>query len=257
MSVKSPLITVITVCYNSEKFIADAIESVLAQDFENFEYLIIDGASKDRTFEIAESYRVKHPTKIKLVSERDKGIYDAMNKGIKLANGEVIGFLNSDDFYSSIVVLSKIAQVFREEYPDFIYGDLLYVNQANTEKIVRRWISGNMPVRKMKFGWHPPHPTLYVKAKLLKQLDGFDTQYKIGADYALMVKLIESRNPTYKYIPEVLVRMRVGGESNKSLENIYKQNLECVHSWRAAGLKPSVFLVPIKLMRKLMQFFYA
>jgi glycosyltransferase len=254
---KRPLISLITVTYNSEKFLGQAMESVLAQDFQDFEHIIIDGASKDGTLAVIDRYRDQFTSRLVVVSEPDRGIYDAMNKGLKLARGEIVGFLNSDDFFAESSVFSQIAEVYSRDNPDIIYADLLYVDKANPRHVIRRWTAGPIPSRKMRFGWHPPHPTLYIKNELIQSIGGFDLRYRLGADYALMLKLIESQNISYSYIPKVFVRMRIGGESNRSWKNIYDSNLECLQSWSDIGRKPSLLFVPLKLLRKVLQFVHA
>lgn len=201
-------ISIITVVWNNVNTIKDAIESVLNQTYKNIEYIIIDGGSTDGTIEVIQSYGNKIN---KFVSERDEGIYDAMNKGIKLATGDVIGILNSDDFYKSNDVLETVAKEFMVKDIDCLYGDLEYVDQSNTSKVVRYWKS--KPYRKGLFqkGWHPPHPTFFVKREIYHKYGMFNTNFKIAADYELMLRFLEKYQIKSSYIPKVLVSMRLGG----------------------------------------------
>jgi len=191
----------------------------------------------------------------KLVSEKDKGIYDAMNKGIALASGEVVCFINADDFYASTSVLRDVAAAFENAGVDSCYGDLCYVNQTDPTRVVRYWRSKDFVPGSFEAGWCPPHPTFFVRRSVYERLGGFDLNFKIAADFELMARYLEAARITSYYIPEVLVKMRLGGTTNKSLSNILKQNNEIRQALRKLGLKFSLskFLLP-KLMSRAMQF---
>jgi len=232
-------ISVITVSYNSAKTIADTIRSVASQKYYDFEHLIIDGNSSDATISVVEAHRHSNLT---LASEADKGIYDAMNKGIAMAAGDIIGFINADDFYTSPDVLSKIAAAFEVSDADCCYGDLCYVKQLDTSKIVRYWRSA--PFRPGLFGkgWCPPHPTFFVKRLVYERLGGFKLDLKIAADVELMARFLEVGRISSYYIPEVLVHMRMGGASNRSLSNVIRLNLEIRRGFLLLGMKFSWIL---------------
>lgn len=220
-------ISVITVTWNSAATIGDTLASINSQTHPDVEHVIVDGGSTDATVAIVKEAGRRVST---VVSERDKGIYDAMNKGLKLARGDVVGLLNSDDFLASPDVLSTIAQAFADPAVDAVYGDLCYVKQYETTQVVRYWRSG--PFRSGAFarGWAPPHPTLYVRRELYERLGGFAIDYTLAADFELMVRLLEVHRVRTLYLPRVLVHMRTGGASNKSVSSVIRQNREI---WRA------------------------
>ena len=249
-------ISIITVSYNSEAFIKEAIESVWAQSYSDIEYIVVDGASRDNTIAIVSSFEGLFRGNLKVLSESDIGIYDAMNKGINLATGDVLGFLNSDDKFANSEIVAKIAASFEQSGSDIVYGNITYVDKFDTSKVIRCWRSGLVPKHGMKFGWHPPHPAFYVRREKLIKAGCFDLRYKIGADYEQMLRLIHRHQFTLQYLPEVFVRMRVGGVSNRSLSNIIKANRECMRAWRDNGLNASPLLVPTKLASKLTQYFF-
>lgn len=243
-------VSIITVVYNNKKTIKDAIESVLNQTYKNIEYIVIDGASNDGTVEIVQSYSNKID---KFISEPDNGLYDAMNKGLKLATGNIIGILNSDDFYASNNIIEKVVNVFNENNIDSVYGDLVYVDSNNTDKIVRYWKS--IPFKKGLFrkGWHPAHPTFFVKKDVYDKYGIFNLDFKIAADYEIMLRFLEKYKISTYYIPEILVKMRIGGESNKNIKNIVRANIECYKAWKINELKPPLLLGIKKPFSKLSQ----
>ncbi len=217
-------ISIITVCYNSAKTIEDTLKSVANQKDVNIEHILIDGASTDETLQIIK----QHNSVTTLISERDKGIYDAMNKGIALATGDVVGILNADDFYMHDRVLSEVVQVFLDPSIEACYGDLVYVSQQDTNKVVRYWKSRDYADGLFKLGWMPAHPTFFVRKGVYERLGDFDLNYKIAADFELLFRFIEKNKIKTKYIPKVLVKMRLGGTTNKSLSNVFKQNKEII-----------------------------
>jgi glycosyltransferase involved in cell wall biosynthesis len=245
-------ISIITVCFNSEKYIRTAIESVLGQDYPNIEYIIIDGKSTDKTLEIINEYRDKIQC---IISEPDKGIYDAMNKGLKLATGDVLATLNSDDIYTSSNVISLIVDTFKKNECDIVFGDLYYVKPENTDIIVRKWVAKPYFPDSFKKGWHPPHPTFFVKNEIFLKYGYFDLSLKLAADFELMLRFLEKYRIMSIYICKTLVKMRLGGASNKSIRNIIKQNMECYKAFKYNNIKMSPLYSFYRLFPKILQYF--
>lgn len=243
-------ISIITITYNSCKTVEDTIKSVLAQDYHDIEYIIVDGASNDNTLDIINNYRERIK---KIVSEPDKGIYDAMNKGLAMATGELIGFLNSDDVYAHNAVLANIADKFKQTGADAVYADLIYVS-ADLHKQVRYWKAGEYMEGNFLKGWMPPHPTFYVKSEIYRKYGGFNLQLKSSADYELMLRFIHKEKIKLAYLPEVVVKMRTGGQSNASIKNRLKANQEDRLAWKINGLNPNPLTLFLKPLRKLRQF---
>lgn len=243
-------VTIITVVLNNRECIAGAIESVLCQDYPNIEYIVIDGCSTDGSLEIIKRYEDKIS---KIISEPDRGIYDALNKGILLANGEVIGFLHADDFFSDSKVISKIVALF-DANTDAVYGDLEYVQSTDTNKVFRKWRSGLYHKKSFLYGWMPPHPTFYVRSEMYKKFGLFDLQFRSAADYEIMLRFIYKHHIRLKYLPEVLVKMRIGGQSNRSIKNRIKANIEDKSAWAVNGLTPRFYTLWLKPLRKIFQF---
>lgn len=245
-------ISIITVCYNSAKTIEDMLKSVANQKDVNIEHILIDGASTDETLQIIK----QHDSVTTLISERDKGIYDAMNKGIALATGDVVGTLNADDFYMHDRVLSEVAQVFLDPSIEACYGDLVYVSQQDTNKVVRYWKSRDYADGLFKLGWMPAHPTFFVRKGAYERLGNFDLNYKIAADFELLFRFIEKNKIKTKYIPKVLVKMRLGGTTNASLSNVLSQNKEIVAILRKYYVDFSMIKFVIrKLLNRFYQFY--
>ncbi len=243
-------ISVITIAYNSGHSISDAIDSVLSQTYNDVEYIIVDGKSKDNTVEVVKSYGSRIS---KFVSEPDKGIYDALNKGIRMATGDVIGFMHSDDLFASDNILAKVAEIFKTNDVDSVYGDLQYVYKNDTNKVLRYWKSGRFSLRRLKMGWMPPHPTFYVKKKVYDNYGLFNTDFRIAADYDTMLRFLGKHRISTYYLPEVMVKMRVGGASNRSLKNIIKKSKEDMKAIQDNNFG-SVFTLVFKNLRKVKQF---
>ena len=245
-------ISIITVAYNAENTIEDTICSVLEQEYEDIQYIIIDGKSTDQTLEIIDRYK-RHIHQV--VSEPDQGIYDAMNKGISLADGDVIGILNADDVYENEKVISRVVEKMQENNADALYADLLYVHPKNLDKVKRKWISGLYKEGLFLKGWMPPHPTFFLKKEHYNSKGCYSTELKSAADYELMLRMIHKHNIQTVYLPEVIVKMRTGGESNVSLRNRWNANKEDRRAWKMNGLKPKMFTTIRKPLSKVGQFF--
>jgi glycosyltransferase involved in cell wall biosynthesis len=245
-------LSIITAVFNSKNFIADCIRSVFNQTYEDIEYIIIDGGSIDGTLDIIKKYQSGIAT---FISEKDDGIYDAMNKGLKLATGEVIGFLNADDFYPSPDILGRVAKVFENNNIESCYGDLVYVNNADTEKVIRYWRSGSFSIRKFYRGWMPPHPTFFVRRAAYEKYGFFNLGLGSAADYELMLRFLVKHKISTSYIPEVLVKMRGGGVSNVSVKNRIKANRMDRRAWSVNGLSPYPWTLLMKPIRKFHQCF--
>lgn len=219
-------ISVITATYNCGNTLQTTLASMAAQTYADIEHLVMDGGSQDNTLDLVRGWAGHRLT---LESGRDKGIYDALNKGIAKATGDVIGFLHADDILQDERVLEKIARAFEDPSVQAVYGDLVYVAQDDLTRVIRTWHSGPFQVRRLRRGWMPPHPTFYARRSLYERLGGFDLQYRIAADYDNMLRLLsgaDGRGIRAAYIPEVLVRMRTGGVSNRSLRNILQKSRE-------------------------------
>ena len=227
-------VSVITVAFNSVSFINDCLASVKLQKYSDIEHIIIDGASTDGTLSILESKRHQFAT---LISEKDRGIYHAMNKGIGIASGDIIGFLNSDDFYTNNSVISEVVKEFKKDSSiDACYADLLYVGKSNTSKIIRYVKSCEFKEGLFSKGWCPPHPTFFVRRSVYKDLGNFDINYNIASDVDLMMRFLEVHKIKSTYIPKVWIKMRMGGTTNKSIRNIWIQNIEVFNSLKKNGL---------------------
>lgn len=243
-------VSIITTTYNSAETVEATIRSVLSQDYRDIEYIIIDGRSSDSTLEVVGKYKDRIA---KIVSEKDDGIYHALNKGISLATGDIVGLLHSDDFYVSNNVISKVVAAI-EKGADSVYADLQYVNRDNTDKVIRHWKSGKYRDGIFLAGWMPPHPTFFLKRECYEKYGMFNTVLRSAADYELMLRMLHKNKITTSYIPEVLVKMRVGGKSNASLINRIKANKEDRMAWKLNGLEPGLLTLTFKPLSKIRQF---
>ena len=221
-------ISIITVTYNSENFIVDCLESIKSQTHKDIEHIVIDGASTDNTISLLKSKQDKLTT---LVSEIDDGIYDAMNKGIMLAKGDIIGFLNSDDLYINNKVILKVVNLFKER-PEIeaCYSDLAYVDKINTSKIIRYWKSSDFILGSFSKGWCPPHPTFFVRRSIYERFGHFDISFRFASDIELMMRFLEIYKINSLYVPDMWIKMRMGGITNKNLKNIWTQNREILRA---------------------------
>lgn len=246
-------ISIITVSFNSAKTIEKTISSVMEQTFDNIEYIIIDGNSGDDTVSIIKRHEKKN---IRLISESDKGIYDAMNKGINLATGDVIGFVHSDDLLASPMILENISKIMKEENIDGVYGDLVYVDKTNTNKVIRYWKSKAFNSSLLNKGWMPPHPTLFLRKKVYEKHGYFNLEYKIASDYDLMLRIFGDNTLIFKYLPMLITNMRVGGKSNKNFKNIFKKSYEDYRALKTNKISNPLWVLFQKNIAKLPQFFY-
>jgi len=217
-------LSIITAVYNSKDAIEDCLKSVASQTFADVEHIIIDGSSTDRTKDVIQS--ALGGQNCIIVSEPDEGIYDALNKGIKMASGDVIGLLHSDDIYYDKNVLAKTVKLFEEKHVDSVYGDLVYVDKKDTSKVFRYWKAGEFNSNKLRKGWMPPHPAFFVRKEIYDKCGLYDTTLKISADYDLVLRFLGRYKISTAYLPEILVKMRWGGSSNKSLRNIIQKSYE-------------------------------
>jgi glycosyltransferase involved in cell wall biosynthesis len=244
-------VSLITACYNSSRYISSAIESIINQDYAEIEYIIIDGASTDGTIDIVKSYGSRIA---KFISEPDNGIYDAMNKGLRLATGNIIGILNSDDLYVDNSVISLVVDQFEKCKCDALYADLYYVKQEQINNIVRKWKTRVFSPGSFRTGWHPPHPGFFVRKEIYDRYGIFDLEFKLAADFELMLRFLEKYKIQTTYLPQPLIRMRLGGATNKSIKNILFQNIECYKAFKKNKIPVSVFYPFLRLLPKLVQF---
>ena len=235
-------ISIITATYNSGATLRDTLESILIQSYPDYEILIIDGGSKDNTKEIVDEYVPKFQGRLKWSTGKDKGLYDAMNKGINRASGDIIGILNSDDFYADSNILGTIANGC--ENVEAVYGDLDFVDEKNTDKVVRQWRGSQHTAGAFLKGWHPAHPTFYARRECYERLGGFDISFDVSADFELMLRFIEKGQLSNRYIPKTFVKMRRGGESTGSVGKIIQGNKNVLRAFRKNGFNvPHFYLI--------------
>lgn len=234
-------ISIITASFQSENTIKDTLESLNSQTYPRIDHIIIDGGSKDRTLDIVKTHgkRVTHIT-----SEPDKGIFDAYNKGLAVADGEIIGILNSDDFYSNPNVIEHVMRVFEDPRLEAVYADLVYVDKKDTNKIVRHWKSRPYQIGDFSRGFCPAHPTLFLRKSVYERTGGFNPEFRFAGDYEFMLRAFHTHGAKAFYLPEIVVQMRTGGATGGSLPFIKKQNLEILHALNSQGVcifKPAFF----------------
>lgn len=246
-------VSIITATYNSNNSIISCLNSVTNQNYNIFEHLIIDGISNDNTLSTVNKFSNNH-NQIKIFSEKDKGIYDALNKGINLTSGDIIGFVHSDDFLASKDIINNIVSMIKSESLDGVYGDLQYVDKIITNKIIRNWKSCHFKSSLLKNGWMPPHPTLFLKKEVFEKHGLFDLSYKISADYDFMLRVFKDSELKFGYLPKVVTKMRVGGVSNRSLKNIIKKSKEDYRAIRSNDVGNFITLLR-KNVSKIKQFF--
>jgi glycosyltransferase involved in cell wall biosynthesis len=244
-------VSVITACYNSARTIEDTIRSVVSQEHKDLEYIIVDGSSTDGTLTIVDRYADRIA---QVISGKDKGIYDALNKGLALASGAVVAFLNSDDQYTGPNVISDVVAAFEAAAPDCVYGDLEYVKRDDPSVVVRRWRAGSYSPGMFSKGWMPPHPAFFARLSCYQRYGGFDPSFRSSGDYELMLRFLHVRGLSVVYLPEVLVKMRSGGISNVTLGNRMRANSEDLRAWKVNGLRPGLLTLIRKPLSKLSQF---
>lgn len=244
-------VSIITIAYNSASTIEDTIKSVVAQSHSGIEYIIVDGASKDNTSAIVEMYK---PHVAQFISEKDKGIYDAMNKGVLLSSGDIVGILNSDDFYADENVITDVVRMFNDTGCDALYADLVYVNRELSDKVVRTWKAGDYRHGKFLSGWMPPHPTFFVKREFYERFGLYSLELKSASDYELMLRFIHKHQLKMAYLPRVITKMRAGGQSNVTLKNRLRANMEDRKAWQMNGLHPHFLTLTRKPLSKIFQF---
>lgn len=244
-------VSIVTSVFNRESTISEAMESILAQDYPNIEHIIQDGASTDGTLDTITRLAGEN---VKLESAPDGGIYDGINKGLIRATGDIIGLMHSDDIFADHRVVSKVAEAMADPDVDGVYGDLDYVSQQDTRKIVRKWRSGPYSLKKLRRGWMPPHPTLYLKREVFELWGMYDTSFRIAADYDAMLRYMVKGGIRLAYVPEIFVKMRVGGESNRSLRKILRKSHEDYRAIRSNGVG-GLGTLAAKNLSKIQQFF--
>ena len=245
-------ISIITAVFNGADAIEDCIESIASQTHKDIEHIIIDGGSTDGTLDVIQRYKDKIA---RVISEPDRGIYDALNKGIRLATGDIIGFLHADDVYAHDKVIETAVSQMTRYNVDSCYGDLLYVDKNNTDKIIRYWKSRPYEKGLFKRGWMPPHPTFFVKKEIYDKYGYFNSGFKIAADYELMLRFLEKHKISTHYIPEVLIKMRLGGVSNRSFKNMLIKSSEDYKAWKVNNLNMGFHTILLKNISKIPQFF--
>lgn len=246
--------SLITVTFNSGQTLRDTLDSVLEQTYGSLEYILIDGFSRDNTLDLIREYEPLFNGRLKWLSEKDSGLYDAMNKGFSMATGDIIGIINSDDVLADSNTIEKVAECFaKDKTIDAVYADLYYVAQNDISKIVRHWVSGKQS--SFAKGWHPAHPTFYAKKDVYNRYGAFDLDFKFAADFELMLRLIEKHHIKLYYLPELLVRMRLGGKTSKNLSNIRKGNIECINAFKKNNISVSRLYPLLRLLPKLKQYF--
>lgn len=248
------MISIITATYNSAETINDTIKSVLCQTNKDFEYIIVDGGSTDETIDIVKSYESEFSGRLKWVSEKDKGIYDAMNKGIKMASGDIIGILNSDDYYTSDDILQTIADAFKCQNVDAIYGDIHFIKDGVPDKCVRYYSSRLFSPFWLRFGFMPAHPSFYCKRDVFDKSGLYRLDYKIGSDYEMMVRLFRKYKISSRYVPKDFVTMRTGGASSSNLNSRLTLIKEDVRACRDNGIYTNELFVCLKFLYKIFEF---
>ncbi|SBO12209.1 PGL/p-HBAD biosynthesis glycosyltransferase/MT3031 [Vibrio mediterranei] len=241
-------VSIITATFNSSQTILDTLRSLNMQTYLDIEYIVIDGASSDDTVSVVEENSGRKTT---IVSEPDKGIYDALNKGISTATGDIVGFLHSDDLFAYPDAIKDLVETLEREGTQAVYADLEYVSKENTSKVIRKWQSGEFLQDKLRYGWMPPHPTFFMKRELYIEYGVFDLNLKIAADYDSLLRYLWRHNVTASYLPKVVTKMRVGGISNRSLKNILEKTREDIQAlknnhvfWPLALLVKNVSKIP-------------
>ena len=243
-------VSIVTPSYNSESTIKNTLNSIALQTYSNFEHIVIDGSSTDKTLEITKEFQKTS----KVFTAPDKGIYDAMNKGIKMATGDIIGILNSDDFYTHPKVIENVVKTFEQTMAATLYADLEYVNKVDVQKVIRSWKSGKYYEENFLYGWMPPHPTFFVRKEVYEKYGFYNLELSSSADYELMLRFLFKYKVSTCYLSEKIVRMRAGGKSNLTIKNRIIANNEDKMAWKINKIKPYFFTSYVKPLRKITQF---
>ena len=246
-------ISLITVTYNSSKTLSDTLQSVLNQTYSEIEYIIVDGASKDSTVSIIQEYEPKFNGRMKWISEPDKGLYDAMNKGIRMATGDIVGIINSDDFYHRSDILQVVADAFRDKSVQAVYGDVRFVNDDNLDKTVRYYSSKSFSPKRFRFGFMPAHPTFFTYKKYFDEFGYYKMGYKIAADYELLTRFLYVHKLKCKYLPIDFMKMRTGGASTASIKSNWILNKEIVRACKENGIWTCMPLLFLKYFIKVFE----
>lgn len=244
-------ISIITTTYNSASTLRDTLDSILVQTYKDYEVIVVDGASKDGTCDIIRKYEQLFAGRLKWKSEPDKGMYDAMNKGLARAEGDIVGFLNSDDMYYDADVLSDIARTMQDDKVGCVFGDLIYVDKHDIHKKVREWKGSPYNENAFRKGWSPAHPSFYTRRKWVKLFGGFKLDFAVSADFEFMFRYLQKHKVPGRYIPRYFVRMRMGGESNTSIRNIIRGNKNIIRAFHKNGYDAGAFYLLRRLLPKM------
>lgn len=249
-------ISLITVSYNSATTIKDTFESVLMQTYPDIEYIVIDGQSKDNTVDLIKEYEILFRGRMKWISEPDKGLYDAMNKGIRMATGDIVGIINSDDFYYKDNIIAQIADAFKDNKTQVVFGDVRFVKSDNLDKTVRYYSSKKFSPKLFKYGFMPAHPTFFTYKKYFNEFGYYRTDFKIASDYELLIRFLHTGNLNYKYLPIDFLKMRTGGVSTASPNSNYTLNKEIVKACKENGINTNLPLLSLKYFVKIWEYIF-
>ena len=247
-------ISIITAAYNSSDTIQETIDSVLSQHECKIEYIVVDGQSKDGTVDIIKKNEPRFNGRMRWISEPDQGIYDALNKGIQLATGDIIGFLHSDDILASTSVIKTIQDTFENTNADILYGDLVYLDNKNQEKVLRYWKSQSFSNSLLFHGWMPPHPTVFMKKEIYEKQGTFDISFSISADYDLLLRVLKNTSLHCVYLPQIITKMKMGGTSNRNIRNIFIKSKEDYRALQKNEFSNAWWILVMKNISKLTQF---
>lgn len=248
--------SLVSVTFNSDATLKDTIESILNQSFPNLEYIVVDGLSKDNTVNVIKEYESRFSGRLKWISEKDKGLYDAMNKGIRMATGDIVGIINSDDFYHRTDILAKVADAFQDETVQAVYGDVRFVNPNNLDKTVRYYSSKNFSPKLFRYGFMPAHPTFFTYRKYFDKFGYYKTDYRIAADYELLIRFLYTHHLKAKYLPLDFMKMRIGGASTASFKSNLLLNKEIVRACRENGIWTCMPLLFLKYFIKVFELIF-
>lgn len=248
--------SLVSVTFNSDATLNDTIESILNQSFPNLEYIVVDGLSKDNTVNVIKEYEPRFNGRLKWISEKDKGLYDAMNKGIRMATGDIVGIINSDDFYHRTDILAKVADAFQDETVQAVYGDVRFVNPDNLDKTVRYYSSKNFSPILFRYGFMPAHPTFFTYRKYFDEFGYYKTDYRIAADYELLIRFLYTHHLKAKYLPFDFMKMRTGGTSTASFKSNLLLNKEIVRACRENGIWTCMSLLFLKYFIKVFELIF-